>query len=573
MRGVRSHSGKQPKRGKAEYTNGQGGSFSSNLQAWGDRDVSTVYRDTCGKCGAIRVDRQIGLEKSPDEYLATMVAVFREVRRVLRKDGVCFVNMGDSYAGSQRATAYDKRDKEPASSTSDGCLCGSLCDVCRAAYRLGRFHSDGQRVPMPVASIASSIHEHKAAMRVHVPMSGFLHRPDHNSDAMPDLALVADHAGVPLPDAQGSTTTECEQPRQTACSPTSTQVGECLSCGRSLADCVPVSAGMAACTCDTEGGAWVRHTTGTDSSGLAYPGYTTAAPKPKDLLMMPARLALALQADGWWIRSQLPWVKRSCMPESTTDRPTSAIEYVYMLTKSKNYYWDMDAVKRVGAYPAGTKAAKGGAERASVDGVNSRPAEYATYSGTRNFRNSDLFFDSLSAPHGLITDADGAPLALDVNPAPFAGSHFATFPPNLIEPLILGGTSERGCCGQCGAPWLRITERGDLVPTRKNYDLRAYGVVVEAPDAMDQGRNRARDGHRANMAYETATTGWRPSCKCNADTVPCTVLDPFGGSGTTGMVADRLGRNAILIELNAEYVAMASSRITDDAPLLAQVSA
>ena len=92
------HTAKQPKRGNAEYTNGQGGSFSSNLQAWGDRDVSTVYRDTCGKCGARRVDRQIGLEATPAEYLATMVGVFRHIRSVLRPDGTCWVNMGDSYA-------------------------------------------------------------------------------------------------------------------------------------------------------------------------------------------------------------------------------------------------------------------------------------------------------------------------------------------------------------------------------------------------------------------------------------------------------------------------------------------
>ncbi|HEY2417391.1 MAG TPA: DNA methyltransferase, partial [Steroidobacteraceae bacterium] len=69
----------------------------------------------------------------------------------------------------------------------------------------------------------------------------------------------------------------------------------------------------------------------------------------KQLLMMPARLAIALQQDGWWLRSQLPWLKRSCMPESATDRPTSAIEYVFMLTKSARYFWDAGAVKRVSA--------------------------------------------------------------------------------------------------------------------------------------------------------------------------------------------------------------------------------
>jgi hypothetical protein len=112
-----------------------------------------------------------------------------------------------------------------------------------------------------------------------------------------------------------------------------------------------------------------------------------------------------------------------------------------------------------------------------------------------------------------------------------------------------------------------MVERGDLVPTRKQHDKRAYGVVVDEPDANDAGRNRARDGHRANMAFETTTTGWAPSCACEADVVPCTVLDPFVGSGTTALVADRLQRHAIGIDLSIDYAAMAQRRLEDDCPL------
>jgi hypothetical protein len=145
------------------------------------------------------------------------------------------------------------------------------------------------------------------------------------------------------------------------------------------------------------------------------------------------------------------------------------------------------------------------------------------------------------------------------------------------------------------APWVRVTERGDLVPTRKNYDRRAYGVVVDEPDANDAGRNRARDGHRANMAFDTTTTGWSASCACpvrnqvglrmdepipgSADEgpgvvaggkpaiVPCVVLDPFSGAGTTALVADRLGRHAIGIDLSHQYVEMSRARLEADCPL------
>jgi DNA methylase len=525
--------------------------------------IRQQFAGECRKCGARRIDAQIGLEATPDEYIAQMVAVFREVRRVLRDDGVCFVNMGDSYAGSQRATAYGKGDTEPASSIGGGCLCGSLCDGCRKAYRIGRFHSDNPHAPTLVASTASSNRERMAATRDHAPTSGFPRQHDRNSAAMPDPALVADHADAQPLDALASTTIECEPPPPAECLQSGTQDGECLSCGRSLADCAPASAGMVACTCDTEGGAWARHTTGTASSGLAYPGYTTASPKPKDLMMMPARVALALQADGWFLRSQMPWIKRSCMPESTTDRPTSAIEYVYLLTKSPRYFFDAQAVAREGAIPAGTLAAKGSAERAKH--ANGRPPEYAVYSGTRNFRNSDLFFDSLEPPYGMIL-SDGEPLALDVNPAAFADAHFATFPPGLVEPLIRAGTSERGCCAACGAPWVRRTQA-------------TGGILGQAwgDHADDLTKGNASNGRAINRRteepYQRTTTGWAPTCKCDAPTVPCTVLDCFAGAATTLVVADRLQRRAIGIELNADYIAMARRRIEADAGMFAEVEA
>lgn len=290
--------------------------------------------------------------------------------------------------------------------------------------------------------------------------------------------------------------------------------------------------------------------------------------KAGDLQMVPAAVAMALRQDGWFLRSQMPWIKRSCMPESVTNRPTSAIEYVFLLTKRSSYFWDAEAVKVAGAIPAGTRGGKASAARAGAEGVNSRPAEYATYSGTRNFRNSDLFFSSLGAPHGLLTDADGNPLALDVNTAAFPGSHFATFPPRLVEPLIKAATSERGCCPACLAPWVRVL--GDAKPTGGRGAANGFKRDARLSYADADG---ARGDDTVWVPKTRETTGWQPSCRCPpADPIPCVVLDPFAGAFTTSLVCERLGRDSIAIELNEEYARMGQNRLEDDALLFVRIS-
>ena len=279
-----------------------------------------AYRDTCGKCGATRIDRQIGLEATPDEYLATMVAVFREVRRVLRPDGTCWVNMGDSFSGGNNV-----------------------------GWRPGNPGKNG---------------------------------------------------------------------------------------GNSNRDGVGHVPGLAA----------------------------------KQLLMMPARLALALQADGWWLRSDIIWHKPNPMPESCTDRPTSAHEHVFLLTKRARYFYDADAVREERTDIEDAKAFRGGCY------VNDKPGkrtilgnDYVSINGGRNLRN-----------------------VWTIATAPYSEAHFATYPPALAERCIKAGS-----------------RLGD------------------------------------------------------------TVLDPFAGAGTTLLVADRLQRDAIGIELNAAYTEMAMERCRADAPLFA----
>ena len=146
--------------------------------------------------------------------------------------------------------------------------------------------------------------------------------------------------------------------------------------------------------------------------------------------------------------------------------------------------------------------------------------------------------------------------------APFKDAHFATFPPRLIEPCILAGTSEHGCCSHCGAPFKRIVKLGaprleQMLAGGCNKDGEYHGKArknYESAGAQDPSavKKRILEGMR-----ERITVGWNPSCKCTLRTVvPCTVLDPFYGSGTTGLVAARLGRECDGIELNPEYIAM-----------------
>jgi len=159
---------------------------------------------------------------------------------------------------------------------------------------------------------------------------------------------------------------------------------------------------------------------------------------------------------------------------------------------------------------------------------------------------------------------------------PYSEAHFATFPEALVEPCILAGTSERGCCPQCGAGWERVCNK-ELVPTAKA----AHTFVVDKRDAeaddQDQGSNRQKDGHKPGWINQTETTGWQPTCQCRdvgtegLGTKPCIVLDPFAGSGTTGVVALRYHRDFIGIELNPAYAELSRKRIGAESPMFNEV--
>jgi DNA modification methylase len=212
--------------------------------------------------------------------------------------------------------------------------------------------------------------------------------------------------------------------------------------------------------------------------------------KPKDLCMVPNRLAIALQDDGWYVRSEIIWHKPNPMPESVYDRPTTAHEKLWLLTKSEDYFYNHEAVREpvTGSTKSGNKDRKLRENHGGFSGRNSGQGYGVPWEGeTKNARN-----------------------VWTIAPKPFREAHFATFPPELARRCIAAGAPET-VCGYCGA-----------------------------------------------------AEGCGPICE-TFPRVPGTVLDPFGGAGTVGLVAEQLSRNSILVELNPAYAEIARRRIFGDA--------
>lgn len=393
---------------------------------------------------------QIGLEDSPGAFVAALVEVFREVRRVLRNDGTLWLNIGDSFAGSWGA--------------------------------------QGKRVTPQQEGWRNSIENH------------------------PKMARTGSRA----------------------------RFGDA---------------------------------------------------KPKDLLMIPAQVALALRADGWWLRKDIIWSKPNPMPESVEDRPTSAHEHVFLLAKSEAYFYDAQAIAEDLACPDAADGSRvfGGkrGQRNLGHGDRTEGRAYeALPAGGRNARDvwtiaTQPCGDQMCQRCGRFyagREVSALPKALPKarpphRPDPVCRcgasdgwlAHYATMPRALAERCIRAGSSERGGCAECGAPWRRVVEK-------QRVNRSGSRMAGNLPSGEGHPSSQVREGNDVRMGPTvlTATTGWKPSCSCATALcpVPQRVLDPFGGAGTTALVARRLQRAVTLVELHPGYAALARARVEGDAPLL-----
>jgi DNA modification methylase len=333
------------------------------------------------------VEGQLGLEKTPEEYVARMVEIFREVRRVLRDDGVLWLNLGDSYAGSS----------------------GSGGATPKQATNAGSFHNGGVRI----------------------------------------------------------------------------------------------------------------------APGL----------KPKDLVGIPWMVAFALRADGWYLRSDVIWHKPNPMPESTRGRPTKSHEYCFLLAKSKDYFFDDEAIAEDAV----------GKNKHDLTGPGYAAPGQSPNTGSRGADDGQQPVEGAKRHVRSVWT---------ISTVGYKEAHFAVMSPELARRMVASGSSERGACASCGAPWQRILKRTKAVIelSERAHEKREAGLATTCHSTM-------------TSPPKMETLGWEPSCECRTsegeppDTMPCLVLDPFNGAGTTGLVAAQGGRDYVGIELNPEYAEIARRRI------------
>lgn len=273
-----------------------------------------------------------------------------------------------------------------------------------------------------------------------------------------------------------------------------------------------------------------------DEPGGPLPARVAESLKPKDLVGIPWRVAFGLQADGWWLRSDIVWAKPNAMPESVTDRPTRAHEFVFLLTKSRRYFYDAEAVREP---DQGSRSGKGYV----------RP-ERLSYRGSGGPRGQDCQWVGGAGRNRRSV--------WTVPTQPFKGAHFATFPEALVEPCLLAGSSP-SACRTCGAPWRRVVDARRLLDGEKEIK----GGWTKA-DKLHSGRALEATGvGHCRIEIRRQTVGWEPTCEHDDPGGSCTVLDPFAGAATVGLVAARHGRDFLGIELRAAYARMARRRLRE----------
>ncbi len=304
--------------------------------------------------------------------------------------------------------------------------------------------------------------------------------------------------------------------------------------------------------------------------------------KPKDLVGIPWRVAFALQNAGWYLRMDNIWNKTNPMPESVTDRPTKAHEYMFLLTKSgTTKFWTHSRKRGTRSRPDADYVWKHKQTGLVVDyqPVSGRIlkrfwTKVNLWKGHDYFYDTDAVREEAQPPHGkgyrkdaheaykgnVPTNIAGAGVhpngrnmrsVWTIATQPYKEAHFAVFPQALVEPCIMAGTSEKGVCKECGAPYART------VHYKANYTKREPAHAPNsAPTKVDS----------SGWDWpERKTTGWQPTCQCNAGPpIPATILDIFAGAGTTALVSRKLGRRAVYVDASLPYCGLALDRLMKD---------
>lgn len=385
--------------------------FNENRPSREATKTAGYYKDVCPKCGAIRIDKQIGIEKMPEEFVAKLVEVFHEAKRVLKDSGNLWLNLGDSYAGS--------------------------------------WGNSGNR-----------------------------------------------------PELDGKMGSQRE--RKTG---------------------------------------YVSHN-GYDNYRERTPtSYKLDGIKPKDLIGIPWAVAFALRNDGWYLRQEIIWEKLNPLPESVNDRCSRSHEHVFLLAKNRKYFFDNEAIKEPIAESSRARQKRG--TSGVHKNVNGAPGQ------TPHSMNKPREYDK----ERIVSETRNKRSVWSTATSPSRSNHYASFPSNLISPMILAGTSEKGCCSQCGKPVVRMVE------TQNNWEERkARGEPIRHGTSGVSSFDVSVGGFESS----SKTIGWEPTCDCGKPFVPCVVLDPFVGSGTTAAVAKYLGRRYIGIDLKEEYLDISKNRLKQE---------
>ena len=524
---------------------------------------------------------ELGHEPTPQMFVAHLVDVFREVRRVLKSDGCCFVNLGDRYAANGASGGGSPVDKRKPEYGRDG----YESDAPRGRPNVAAV-TKGRRVPDGIKPKDLVLIPERFALAMQEPYHvGPIKEPTDRAwlagliDADGSLGIRVSNKDSErgwnetyIPHLEVS---QSDLPALERCVRI-TGLGRINVKARPDVDNRGIRSTRTFYTWRLDGqsaSAVIRdiypyltikqlqaQIVYTMNESLKWGRPTRNEKVPPAVMETRRALYAAIKAlnqredvtlpdliavppadePGWYVRSRIAWCKKAPMPESVKDRPTNAWEHIFLFSKNSRYFWDQEAVRE--------QLAEGSAERYAHQFKDKRTGHTAglRVSGEAQPRGDAVPLRTLEAPAGRNMWNYWV-----LGPDPSPEAHFATFPQEIPRRCIAAATSEKGECPQCGRSWVRVVERTPI-----DYGMGAADTLChKAPTTNGDAKTMLRTptGHTLSKTAST-TTGWAPQCDHDLPPVPSTVLDIFVGSGTTTMVARSMLRRSIGIDLSETYL-------------------